>query len=165
MVVLYLIQRGSLLHPFPFTLLVIYDESAFFPLWYFNFIRLTQLMLVPEVQGVSSKIILVAHLNRIRDPHPHNSPQNLIFHSQPRKVRFWLIKVIDKDTLVSRFPHEHVFSTDCNPLLTLRNPQFYNKCNWWPVVSHVLWWDHDRTAQNSLLEGAGRLPLLFPTYL
>ena len=29
-------------------------------------------MIVPEIRGVSSKIILAAHLNWIRDPHPHS---------------------------------------------------------------------------------------------
>ena len=37
----------------------------------FNFMYLTQLILVLEIQGVSSEIILATHLNRIREPHPH----------------------------------------------------------------------------------------------
>ena len=76
-------------------------------------------------------------------------------------MRFWLIKVVNNGTLTNRLPRELVFSIDCDPLLTLQNPQLRNKCNRWPTISHVLWWDHDRTALNSSLEGAGRLLLLF----
>ena len=92
---------------------------------------------------------------------PTIAPQNLIFHSQPRKVRFWLINVVDNGTLANTLPREHVFSSDYDPLLTLRNPHLRNKCNRRPTISHILLWDHDRTALNSSSEGAGRLPLLF----
>ena len=95
-----------------------------------------------------------------QDPCPYNSPQNLIFHSQPRKVRFWPTEVIDKGTFVNRFPSEHVFLTNYDPLLRRWNPQLRNKCNWWPSIPYVLRWDHDRTALNSSSEGARRLQLL-----
>ena len=41
--------------------------------------RLTQLMLVPEVRGVSLEIILAAHLNWIRDPRPHSLDPSPIY--------------------------------------------------------------------------------------
>ena len=41
--------------------------------------HLTQLMLVLELQGVSSEIILAAYLNQIKDPRPHNNPPKTSF--------------------------------------------------------------------------------------
>ena len=90
-----------------------------------------------------------------------SSPQNLIFHSWPRKVRFWLIKVVDNGTLTNTLPRSHVFSIDCDPPLTLWNPHLRNKCNRRLAISHVLRWDSDRMALNSSSERVGRLPLLF----
>ena len=54
MVIFSLMRRGWLLHPSPFILLVTCAKFAFFPLWYFNFMRLPWLMLVPKVSWCSS---------------------------------------------------------------------------------------------------------------
>ena len=94
-------------------------------------------------------------------PRPHNSPLEPHFSFPTKKVRFWLIKVVDRGTFTNKFPRKHVFSTNCDLFLTFQNPQLRNKCNRRPAVSHVLWWDRDWTTQNLSLEGARRLPLLF----
>ena len=95
-------------------------------------------MLVLEVRGVSLEITLTIHLNRIRDPRPHNSPPEPHFSLSIKKDEVLANKLIDKGTFVNRSPYKHVFSTDCDSLLMLQNPQLRNKCNWWPAVSHVL---------------------------
>ena len=73
-------------------------------------------MLVPELRDASLEIILTARLNQIWDPRPHNIPL------EPHFSFPMLIKVVDNGTLTNRFPREHIFSTDCDPLLTLQNP-------------------------------------------
>ena len=119
-----------------------------------------QRVLIPEVRGASSEIISVNHLDEIRGPHPHNSALEPRFSPPTRKDEVLVNKFTSKGTLVNRLPHRHVFSTDHDTLLTFWNSQLCNKCNWRPVVSHILRWDLDRTAHNLRTEGAGRLLLL-----
>ena len=120
-----------------------------------------QQVLVPEVQEASLEIISARHPDEVMGPRPHNSPPGPHFSPLTRKDEVLVNKVTCNGTLENSLPHGHVFSIDHDKLLMLRNSQLCNKCNWRPVVSHVLWWDIDRMAHNLLTEGAGRLLLPF----
>ena len=76
----------------------------------------------PEVRGVSSELVLAAHLNGIMNPRPHNSPPKPHVSLPTKRDEVLANKVIDKGTLSISPCHERVLSTDCDPLLILQNP-------------------------------------------